>query len=128
MVILLYIIIVNTNQIFENNNYDNIKDEVLLNAASIKITIQDWNYTLRKSKKLLNSWICKSSRNKQNKQIELKEIITIKLYTDFDKLQYELKKSFRISSYDNDNNNNHLYIRELLINYYYQRKSLISTI
>ena len=103
--------------------YSNIKDEVLHGPFEI-ITIHDWNDTLRKSKKINNSWIGQSIRTHheekygyvseydqitapnsnnilkhtwdKNMAINLKEIIGIKLYTDFDKLQHELKKCFRI--------------------------------
>ena len=76
------------------------------------ITVENWNQTLRKSKAFHQSWAAAKIRAlydgqfcdqitkcnfewKKHDQIELKEIVTLKLYTDFDKLQFELKKCFR---------------------------------
>ena len=88
-----------------------IYSEVLHNEYH-SISVENWNQTLRKAKAFHQSWAaakiralypgpfcdqitkCNFEWNK-NDQIQLKEIVTLKLYTDFDKLQFELKKCFR---------------------------------
>eukprot|EP01084_Bolivina_argentea_P170871 296060_1 len=91
--------------------FDNLKQEALRNDYCV-ITIQDWNQLLRKAHSLSRSPLCKqwvslyngkfedqitkhSISWGRNEQIEMKEIVHVKLYTDFDRLQFELKKCFR---------------------------------
>ena len=81
------------------------------------ISIDNWNYTLSKSKIFAQSWASQSIKTKDTDyfedivtghksewikgvSIKLNEIVTLKLYTDFDKLQFELKKCFRFDTYD----------------------------
>ena len=64
------------------------------------ISINDWNDTLRKSQKIHSSRIGQAIRSRANPSklsvaILLKQIVAIKLYTDFDALQHELKKCLR---------------------------------
>lgn len=91
--------------------FDNIKQEVLHNKY-ICMGIDAWNQTVRKSKAFKESFASGYVRTKtesryedqfcnkivewkKGESIQLPEIITLKLYTDFDKLQFELKKCFR---------------------------------
>ena len=91
--------------------FKNIKEEVLNNNFHA-LSNDNWNQTLRKSKVFYQSWARHKIRTiyegRYNDQISgknikwdagtdvtLQEIVTLKLYTDFDKLQFELKKCFR---------------------------------
>eukprot|EP01084_Bolivina_argentea_P297703 512926_1 len=94
----------------------NIKDEVLNNIYS-PLSKENWNETLRKSEIFYKSWVAQKIRTKQkgsyndqvtgqkaewkkDQRITMAEIVTLKLYTDFDKLQFELKKCFRFETFD----------------------------
>ena len=97
--------------------YQNIKEEVLYNKFH-SISVDNWNQTLRKCKVFNSSWIASTIRTlhngefndqvlgkniitwKKGEEIKLDEILTLKLYTDFDKLQFELKRCFRYESVD----------------------------
>ena len=89
----------------------NLREEVLNNTFHV-ISKDNWNQTLRKSKAFLESWarskirtvypgsyndeITKTNRSwDKGEELSLSEIVALKLYTDFDKLQFELKKCFR---------------------------------
>ena len=77
-----------------------------------QITSENWNQTLRKAKVFHQSWSGKKIRTltgdryvdpisnvnilwDKGEKITLKEILTLKLFTDFDQLQHELEKCFR---------------------------------
>eukprot|EP01083_Nonionella_stella_P070625 189073_1 len=91
--------------------WKNVKEEALNNSYS-KASIDNWNSTLRKSKIFYQSFgrrriktlyngvfideVTNITANwQQGQSITLTEIVILKLYTDFDKLQHELKKCFR---------------------------------
>eukprot|EP01083_Nonionella_stella_P242806 846662_1 len=92
--------------------FDNPKEEALGNSYCA-LSTEHWNQPLRKSKIFYQSWgrrriRARSAGNYRDEVsdmhfswddpddcIRLREVITLKLYTDFDKLQYELKKCFR---------------------------------
>ena len=91
--------------------WNNIKEEALNNEYHA-ISKDNWNQTLRKSKVFYQSWARQKIRTKYDGyfddqvtgqrqswkagiDITMQEIVTLKLYTDFDKLQAELKKCFR---------------------------------
>eukprot|EP01084_Bolivina_argentea_P012835 24035_1 len=91
--------------------FKNIKEEILYNAFEY-LPPDSWNQTLRKSSIFLRSWAAKKIRTKYNgyyddgvtrqkeewkegEEIDIEAIVTLKLYTDFDKLQFALKKCFR---------------------------------
>eukprot|EP01083_Nonionella_stella_P114533 338747_1 len=91
--------------------FKNIKEEVLQNEY-YKLSVVSWNCTLRKSKVFFDSWARRKIKTKTesyfddqitgykdswkaHQDINHKEIITLKLYTDFDKLQIQLKRCFR---------------------------------
>eukprot|EP01084_Bolivina_argentea_P048307 89024_1 len=93
-----------------------IKEEALKNQYS-ELTIDNWNETLRKTTIFYDSWARKKIRTKNDGEFEDQvigkkviwkkgemitkaEIVTLKLYTDFDKLQFELKKCFRFETVD----------------------------
>eukprot|EP01084_Bolivina_argentea_P297705 512929_1 len=98
----------------------NIKEEVLErnnNKEYKPVSKENWNETLRKSEIFYKSWVGQKIRTTsagsyndqitgqtakwgKDKRISLPEIITLKLYTDFDKLQFELKKCFRFETFD----------------------------
>ena len=76
------------------------------------ISKDDWNHSLGKSQVFISSWVAQKIRTqykgyfddqvtgqrqewKKGEILSLAELITLKLYTDFDKLQFELKKCFR---------------------------------
>lgn len=88
-----------------------LNQEVLQNDFH-RITNDNWNQTLRKAKAFHQSWAGKRIRTRtagqyedtvtemnviwdKDQAITLKEVLTLKLYTDFDQLQFELKKCFR---------------------------------
>eukprot|EP01084_Bolivina_argentea_P048306 89017_1 len=92
----------------------NIKEEALHNQYAA-LSKDNWNETLRKSQIFYNSFARKriSTRYdgkfddqltqqratwKKGEAISMAEIVTLKLYTDFDKLQFELKKCFRFET------------------------------
>jgi len=94
-----------------NPKYQNIKEEVLNNPYT-PISADNWNQTLRKAKIFHNSFASKRIRTQSDGFYEdmllehredwvkgedctLQDVVVLKLYTDFDKLQYELKKCFR---------------------------------
>ena len=98
-----------------------------------RISVDNWNQTLRKSKVFFSTWAAKTIRTLQNGQfqdlimghfstwdqgeiIDLESILVLKLYTDFDKLQNHLKKCFRIDSvYDKLLNEHTINTRKTLI-------------
>merc|ERR1711933_389058 len=107
--------------------YSNIKEEALHNDYH-RLSRDNWNQTLRKSKVFYNSWARQKIRTKYDGyfddkvtaqrakwksgvEIALQEVLTLKLYTDFDKLQFALKRCFRFEIIDdslkdnNDENN-----------------------
>lgn len=92
--------------------YKNIKEEILYNNFK-NVLADSWNQTLRKSKIFYQSWASKKIRTTVNghyidkiinnkhtwkidEKITEKELVVFKLYTDYDKLQFELKKCFRM--------------------------------
>eukprot|EP01084_Bolivina_argentea_P249103 416875_1 len=94
--------------------HSNIKEEALYNRYH-PLTKDNWNQTLRKSKIFHQSWARQKIRTmcngyfddrvtgefvqwKQGAEVTLQEIVILKLYTDFDKLQFALKKCFRYES------------------------------
>eukprot|EP01084_Bolivina_argentea_P297701 512921_1 len=98
----------------------NIKEEVLqknVDKTYAPLSKENWNETLRKSEIFYKSWVAQKIRTKQkgsyndqvtgqkaewkkDQRITMAEIVTLKLYTDFDKLQFELKKCFRFETFD----------------------------
>eukprot|EP01084_Bolivina_argentea_P228140 385374_1 len=95
--------------------FKNLKEEALNNPYA-PMTKDNWNQTLRKSKIFHNSWAGTRIQTKFNgsyndqvtghkadwnedTKILLPEVVTLKLYTDFDKLQFELKKCFRFETF-----------------------------
>ena len=91
--------------------YKNAKEEALQNTFS-SITMDDWIDTHYKSRVFMKSFARKCLKTpyegsyyddviaaqyvwKKGEIISLREIVTLKLYTDFDQLQRELKKCFR---------------------------------
>eukprot|EP01083_Nonionella_stella_P257524 881385_1 len=91
--------------------FKNIKEEVLHNCY-YPLSVSTWNQTVRKSKVFFQSWARHKMRTLYDGQyndqitgvrtiwhrgceITLTEIVTFKLYTDYDKLQFHLKKCFR---------------------------------
>jgi hypothetical protein len=97
--------------------FSNIKEEVLCNDFSI-ISIHTWNQILQQSLQFFNTWNCQKIRSRcngffqdqvtghkekwqKNKKMSLQSVIVIKLYTNCDKLQYELKKCFRFDGSKN---------------------------
>eukprot|EP01084_Bolivina_argentea_P098346 176749_1 len=91
--------------------WNNIKEEALNNEYQ-QLSEDNWNQTLRKAQLFHDCWTRNRIYTKykgyyydqvygnkeewnKGKLIEFKEIVTLKLYTDFDKLQFELKKCFR---------------------------------
>jgi len=94
-----------------NPKYNNIKEEVLNNPYT-PISADNWNQTLRKAKIFYNSFTRRSIRTQSDGFYEdmllkhredwvkgedctLQDVVVLKLYTDFDDLQFELKKCFR---------------------------------
>eukprot|EP01084_Bolivina_argentea_P020606 38314_1 len=94
--------------------FKNVKDEALLNSYN-QASADNWNQTLRKSKIFYQSFARKKINTLypgsfdddvtdthitwiKGEEIAMKEIVMLKLYTDFDKLQHELKKCFRWES------------------------------
>ena len=86
--------------------------EVLYNSYS-PLAIDSWNSTLRKSIDFAPTWACKKIRTAKKGMYEdlllgnrdlwekgecpnPKEIMTLKLFTDWTDLQFELKKCFRL--------------------------------
>eukprot|EP01083_Nonionella_stella_P146257 459785_1 len=119
-------------------DFKNIKEEVLGNDYC-KLSIDAWNQTLRKSEIFDKSWAGRQIRTKYRSffednigghfekwesgvRITIKEIVTLKLYTDFDKLQFQLKKCFRLETLkdilgedeDEDENDNH-FLKQLAL-------------
>eukprot|EP01084_Bolivina_argentea_P194342 333439_1 len=96
--------------------HKNIKEEALHNMYA-PLSKDSWNQTLRKAEIFSNSFAKQRIKTKYNdffedqvtghteswkakKVISLPEIVTLKLYTDFDKLQFQLKKCFRFETTD----------------------------
>eukprot|EP01084_Bolivina_argentea_P026280 48847_1 len=97
--------------------HKNVKQEAMLNQY-YKASKDNWNQTLRKSKIFYQSFARKKIITlyvgefvddvtdsyktwKRGECISIEEIVMLKLYTDFDKLQHELKKCFRWEAIDN---------------------------
>ena len=76
-----------------------------------------WNQTLRKSKLFHQSWDGKSVRTKydghfddqitgnidewtKGEELTMQNVVTLKLYTDFDELQWAMKQCFRLEEMD----------------------------
>eukprot|EP01084_Bolivina_argentea_P288190 494619_1 len=91
--------------------FKNIKQEALHNPYE-PLSQDSWNQTISKSKVFERSWASKKIRSqckgfyddrvtghyeqwREDKEIDIESIVTLKLYTDFDKLQFALKKCFR---------------------------------
>merc|ERR1719242_595219 len=96
--------------------YANIKEEAL-NKSYCKESIENWNSTLRKSTDFNKTWCCKKIRTQhngyyddmllgnhdtwdRNESPDTKEVMTLKLYTDWSDLQFELKNCFRLEQPD----------------------------
>eukprot|EP01083_Nonionella_stella_P302623 1044216_1 len=116
--------------------FKNTKQEVL-NNKYCKLSIDAWNQTLRKSDIFYKSWAGHQIRTKyrsffednigghfekweSNVRITIKEIVTLKLYTDFDKLQFQLKKCFRLETLkdilgENEEENDHEFLARLAL-------------
>eukprot|EP01083_Nonionella_stella_P152390 488390_1 len=94
----------------------NVKEEVL-NNPYYKLPVYAWNQTLRRAKIFASNSVGRAIRTttgsyyhdqvtghkeewKANQPIRVTEIVILKLYTDFDKLQHELKKCFRFENFD----------------------------
>eukprot|EP01083_Nonionella_stella_P045282 121671_1 len=106
--------------------FKNIKEEVL-NNTYCKLSIKSWNSTLRSGEIFLKSCAGRQIRTKYRsffedniaghfekwepgERITTKEIVTLKLYTNFDKLQFQLKKCFRLETLEdilNDDEDDH---------------------
>ena len=88
------------------------------------LNVDGWNQTLRKTKVMHKSQYMYTIRTKhdgsfsdqitghkaewkRNVKITVPEVMTLKIYTDFDKLQFELKKCFRAPSFDEDDEHDH---------------------
>eukprot|EP01084_Bolivina_argentea_P145155 254494_1 len=99
--------------------FGNIKEEVLYNTFE-NMSSDNWNQTLRKSKVFYTSWARHKIRTlyagyyrdyisetyiswKSGIEIGMEEIVMIKLYTDFDKLQFELKRCYRYNNKEKKN-------------------------
>ena len=97
--------------------YANV-DEEALNKPHSPLSVNDWNSRLKKSLQFTQTWSGKKIRtrhkspyNDQSQRtrdewtrgvpLNSREIIKLKLYTDFDILQSELKKCFRLDGMDN---------------------------
>eukprot|EP01083_Nonionella_stella_P189256 699481_1 len=96
-------------------NYQNAKEEALRNIYN-QLSVDNWNQTIRKSEQFNRSFFARSRIKTKSKgkfedqifgvwsqwrhgdDIDLGEIVTLKLYTDFDKLQFQLKKCLRFDS------------------------------
>jgi len=80
--------------------YANLKDEVLNNEYA-SISSKSWDGVLKKSNTILKAGESTSfqrkrwSRKLRDKGIKLKHLLALKLYTDFDLLQREFRKTFR---------------------------------
>ena len=87
-------------------------DREAMNNPYCQATKDNWNQTLRKSKIFCQSFAKQRIRTlyansytdevtdvedswDKGVEISMQEVVTLKLYTDFDKLQHELKKCFR---------------------------------
>eukprot|EP01084_Bolivina_argentea_P136610 240590_1 len=96
--------------------YENIKQEIFENPF-YNLSKDNWNQTLRKATVFKNSFARhrikttyegqyndkisgRSVEWKIGETINLMEIVVFKLYTDFDKLQFELKKCFRFETFN----------------------------
>eukprot|EP01083_Nonionella_stella_P224260 798458_1 len=94
--------------------YKNAKEEALHNTYN-QLSVDSWNQTIRKSEQFNRSFARRRIKTKskgkfedqivgvcsqwrQGDDIDLGEIVTLKLYTDFDKLQFQLKKCLRFDS------------------------------
>merc|ERR1712154_453037 len=79
--------------------YDHLKEEVLNNKYA-PITEKTWNGILKKCNKILKGEFSSKRKNRWSKllrdnKIGMKHLVALKLYTDFDLLQREFRKSFR---------------------------------
>ncbi len=80
--------------------YKNLKEEIL-NNKYVPITQKTWNGILKKCLKIVRGeFLSKRIKNRWSKilkrnEIGMKCLVTLKLYTDFDLLQREFRKSFR---------------------------------
>eukprot|EP01083_Nonionella_stella_P224261 798459_1 len=98
--------------------YKNAKEEALHNTYN-QLSVDSWNQTIRKSEQFNRSFARRRIKTKskgkfedqivgvcsqwrQGDDIDLGEIVTLKLYTDFDKLQFQLKKCLRFDSNTDD--------------------------
>eukprot|EP01084_Bolivina_argentea_P109345 195452_1 len=96
--------------------YKNVKEEALKNKYH-HLPIENWNQTVTKVTQFKRSFAAERIRTsrdgkyydvtmeheakwKKGETPTMKEITVIKLYTDWDKLQSELKKCFRLESVD----------------------------
>eukprot|EP01084_Bolivina_argentea_P051182 94152_1 len=81
--------------------YANLKEEVLKNIYA-KLTANQWNTVLRKCQTIKNGNPTRKithpkgeGENTNIQHLKLEHIVALKLYTDFDLLQREFKKTFR---------------------------------
>ncbi len=88
--------------ILDNKNIlanEQLKDEVLNNKFA-PITDKTWNGVLKKCSKILKGEFSSKRKNRWSKSLRdnnigMKELVALKLYTDFDLLSREFRKSFR---------------------------------
>jgi len=79
--------------------YAHLKEEVLNNKYA-PITEKTWNGILKKCNKILKGEFSSKRKNRWSKLLRdngigMKHLVALKLYTDFDLLQREFRKSFR---------------------------------
>ena len=91
--------------------------EVLQNPYA-PLSNESWNQTLRKAKLFHQSWARRKIRTKygshfedqitgnteywaENEDLSMQNVVTLKLYTDFDTLQWAMKQCFRLEMMDN---------------------------
>lgn len=79
--------------------YKHLKEEVLNNKFA-PITEKTWNGILKKCSKILKGEFSSKRKNRwakllRDNKIHMKHLVALKLYTDFDLLQREFRKSFR---------------------------------
>merc|ERR1711971_688555 len=80
-------------------NFANLKEEMLRNRY-VDITADQWNAALKKCQQIMNGEFTAFQRRKWSRRlraqsVKLKHLLVLKLYTDFDLLQREFRKTYR---------------------------------
>lgn len=115
--------------------FPNLKDEIM-NNPFCDFDVRNWNDILKKVHQIRNDWMGRPIRTlhkgcnqysswKKNEIMQNSDVLALKLYTDYEQCQSQLKKCYRRPSCSYNGRNLLLYEKRL--HHFYQWNKLLST-